>query len=346
MQETDDVVCVSLYLLQLCEGERSQELSKESLRWDAASSKLMDYRALHAFEKRNDRQRDAFSLNTTMAPPPDEGKRQKKSKLEKICELESTVKTLKEENRRLRKDLTALKASSGKQTPYSLDHSKSSLSTLSTTQSDVENVEKLKDVIKALKKVTVGQEMSLSSMRARAHQRRKELQEKDSKIGALQRQVLSLQKAMEGSGSDVQIRVKLSETQRMLYDKESENESLRDRLHESQALVKKLEAQAQHSLNASQHSCMTVESDAMKLRKQVAVKSERVVQLERELDALKDQLFEKQRIRTSSSNKHPPVNWQDSFAINAFDSNPFKSPGADADEDYYYESEEAEGDEW
>jgi len=281
------------------------------------------------------------------------GKKERKSKLDKICELEATLATSKEENRILRKELYALKVQLQSDTlplvpPFSHD-------------GDDEKT-KLKDAVRALRRVTVNQQKSLNSMRGKAAQRREELKTKDATIKSLESKVKCLQQAMNGGGldggaSETELRLQLSEMQRGYYEKETENSILKKELEASQskleASISQLEASisqldtsrsssgqkmydpmsggssnhsAQNSmmshasLNSSFASASTAftaaeslsaseMSDPGKLKKCLAEESNRVVKLERELEAAKEKIFDimqKQKGSLDSSAAHRP----------------------------------------
>lgn len=222
-----------------------------------------------------------------------------KTKMEKIAELEASLKVSREENRRLKKEMQK-KSSSGPNSlsgalaavggggaesehfphPSSLStggtgvgrrSSTSSQMTMGTTASTdsidhfgisnnnnaAVNVEKMKDALKALKRVTINQELSLQSLRAKASQRRNELEARDVTIAKLQKQVASLRKATgggSGSGSagassssapsnaDV-----IRRLQDGLMDEESKNVELTEKIQAAQARISSLERQLENA---------------------------------------------------------------------------------------------------
>ncbi|KAL7555636.1 hypothetical protein ACA910_020305 [Epithemia clementina (nom. ined.)] len=293
-----------------------------------------------------------------------------KSKLERIAELEATLKLSKEENRRLKKEAQR-RAASGASSSVSVGgesseffphpsaagrrSSASSQLTLGTTgsndsnsQSTAANVEKMRDALKALKRVTINQELSLQSLRAKASQRRSELEARDVTIAKLQKQVAALRKANGGGNVSSNASTASSNTadvvrrlQDGLMDEESKNVELTEMLQAAEAKNKSLERQLeqlsmggnsssslqnpppsplrmtpvfarQNSLaslksapamtgsstsgdNHSVASGSTTDFDVSKLKKELAKKSNRIVQLEYELEETKDELHQQQQ---------------------------------------------------
>lgn len=262
----------------------------------------------------------------------------KKTKLEKIAELESALKLAKEENRGLKKELHVLKGVT--------DPTSRSQRTTGAGLSDMMETTKMKDALKALKKVTINQEMSLQSLRAKASQRRKELQEKDVIIIKLQKEVTSMRKALktiEGGGN-------IRELQRAHFEAESKCMLLEDKLAESDlqlnALKKQLEINGSGSLRRtpSNHSLKSIESvttvtemDLSRMKKELATKGSRIIELENELEQIKDEMHEMKEKKMMTE-----AFGNDSFSI--FANDPFHSvhetsrgkPG----DDFYSDSEE------
>ncbi|KAL7555635.1 hypothetical protein ACA910_020305 [Epithemia clementina (nom. ined.)] len=303
-----------------------------------------------------------------------------KSKLERIAELEATLKLSKEENRRLKKEAQR-RAASGASSSVSVGgesseffphpsaagrrSSASSQLTLGTTgsndsnsQSTAANVEKMRDALKALKRVTINQELSLQSLRAKASQRRSELEARDVTIAKLQKQVAALRKANGGGNVSSNASTASSNTadvvrrlQDGLMDEESKNVELTEMLQAAEAKNKSLERQLeqlsmggnsssslqnpppsplrmtpvfarQNSLaslksapamtgsstsgdNHSVASGSTTDFDVSKLKKELAKKSNRIVQLEYELEETKDELHQvKQQLLRQRHKQH------------------------------------------
>lgn len=278
--------------------------------------------------------------------------RAKKSKLEKICELESSLKVLKEENRRLRKDLHTLKAGASESPRRQIENNVMNYKEM--------DIDKMKDALKALKSVTVNQERSLQSLRAKANQRRKELKEKDHMIATLQKQVKGLckvQKTLEGGDGENGIKAKVGEMQRALFEEETKNMKLSEKLEETEAQVKQLLKQLKSGAGSGDNSgrssrstdvsvSTTQEFDFTRMKKEVANKSNKINMLEMELEMVKDELHELKK-KSQGKNEFAAEfpEFDDGFGAfttgsgNAFSSDPF------ADDDGSY-SEEEEEDFW
>ena len=331
-----------------------------------------------------------------------------KSKMEKIAELEATLKVSKEENRRLKKQVHSLKRGSNnnhhhvpenQNTPFphwpssqpstngtSRRPSGSSQVTMATTASSMTSattdttttmttdVAKMKDALKALKRVTIQQELSLQSLRTKASQRRSELEARDLTIAKLQKQIAVLRRANgsnnnpnsnnsnNSNSADV-----IRRLQDGLMDEESKNVELTGRLQQTEAKVKSLEQQVDfmsgggnasasslpvpsspmrmtpvfkresslsslkstlqqqqpapmaggggvttnsdtQSVTSGSATTLSSEFDVSKLKKEVARKSNRIVQLEYELEETKDELHQvkQQLMRQRHKQSQPP----------------------------------------
>jgi len=179
----------------------------------------------------------------------------KKSKLEKIYELAASLKIEKEENRKLRSELTELRnsqsyfgsgsylhasnmSSDGKSLSLTSACSSATSSTKqsnssSNTAHDVEEHQKMNLALQALKRVTCNQERSLNSMRRKAKLRRDELKLKDSTIASLRRQLKDMQTALE-EADEHELRSKLSKTLQSLSSKRRECLNLKEELERFQ----------------------------------------------------------------------------------------------------------------
>ena len=336
-----------------------------------------------------------------------------KSKMEKIAELEATLKVSKEENRRLKKQVHSLKRGSNntnnnnhvpenQNTPFphwpssqpstngtSRRPSGSSQVTMATTASSMTSattdttttmttdVAKMKDALKALKRVTIQQELSLQSLRTKASQRRSELEARDLTIAKLQKQIAVLRRANgsnnnpnsnnsnNSNSADV-----IRRLQDGLMDEESKNVELTERLQQTEAKVKSLEQQVDfmsgggnasasslpvppspmrmtpvfkresslsslkstlqqqqqqqaaplaggggvttnsdtQSVTSGSATTLSSEFDVSKLKKELARKSNRIVQLEYELEETKDELHQvkQQLMRQRHKQSQPP----------------------------------------
>ena len=258
--------------------------------------------------------------------------RKKKSKLEKIAELESSLKLSKEENRRLKKEVHLLKSvgpsSNG---PMSPRHNKPSFNAFPSSSSSNNNnppffnndeMDKMKDALKALKRVSINQEMSLQALRAKASQRRQELEARDRQIHKLQRHIQSLQKQLQRSNTHApsDILQQCHALQEALHEKESTLVDVQDQLQEAHIRIKTLERNHSHQHNHhplerspsnsslksfgddGQSVSTAQEFDLSKLKKEIAKKSSKIVDLEYQLELVKDQLHEVKGMRNTNNN--------------------------------------------
>lgn len=218
--------------------------------------------------------------------------RPRKTKQEKIFELEARLKLAAEENSGLKKDIQKLRDGHGSSRSKNVD---------------VGDVDKMKDTLKAMKRVTVNQEMSLKTLRDKAQHRRKELKDKDAIIYSLQRQVRSLKKAMNGTGNDLE--EKLNEMQKACFEEESRSVELEELLGKSEQEVKRLQKQqdaggsrvglkrilSNGSLKSTESNSTAAEFDVARLKKELANKTNKIVKLEMQLEALNDELHDFQQ---------------------------------------------------
>jgi chromosome segregation ATPase len=223
--------------------------------------------------------------------------RPKKTKQEKIFELEARLKVAAEENSGLQKDIKKLRDG---------QHGSSNV--------DVGDAHRMKDALKALKRVTVNQEMGLKTLRDKAQLRRQELKDKDSKIYSLQRQVRSLKKAMNGSGNGLE--EKLDEMQRACFEEESRSVELEELLGKSELEVRRLQKQqdakglrgglkrvlSNGSLKSTESASTAAEFDVARLKKQLANKTNKIVQLEMQMEALNDEVHDFQQNEAAEKN--------------------------------------------
>ena len=110
------------------------------------------------------------------------------------------------------------------------------------------NEEKLKGALKALKRVTVKQEMSLKTLRSKAKQRRAEIEQKEQIIEELKDETTSLKKAhknLRGTGTDdvSALRVRLADLELQLARQEAGNEQQSKKLKESKEDITSLQSQ-------------------------------------------------------------------------------------------------------
>jgi chromosome segregation ATPase len=221
--------------------------------------------------------------------------KQKKSKLEKIYELQAANKSLKEENRTLRKQLHA--ASSG----ASLASSKVDGPVTSTEA-------KLLEAMRALKRVTVKQEMALNTIRQKASERRRQVDDRDRKIRALQQEIKTLEdanKARQALSSDTDIgglRNEVEDLQLKCAEQENRVKMLTLQLEASEDKARNLQKQLDSARNLMERAgsvrslkstdTAASEYDLARMRKELANKIERIVLLEFDLEMCRDELHE------------------------------------------------------
>jgi DNA repair exonuclease SbcCD ATPase subunit len=256
-----------------------------------------DTRSTHSRSSRSQMPEDTRSTHSSRSVRP------RKTKQEKIFELEARLKMAVEENSILKKNNQKLR--DGK--PGS---SRSS-------NVDIGDADKLKDALKAMKRVTVNQEMSLKTLRDKAQHRRKELKDKDSIIYTLQRQVRSLKKAINGTGNDLE--AKLNEMQKTCFEEESRSIELEEQLEKSEQEVRRLQKQqgaggsrgglkrilSNGSLKSTESNSTAAEFDVARLKKELANKTSKIVQLEMQLEALNDDLHDFQQSEAAGKDPFP-----------------------------------------
>jgi DNA repair exonuclease SbcCD ATPase subunit len=244
----------------------------------------------------------ALNMPDTISTHSSRSVRPRKTKQEKIFELEARLKVAAEENSGLKKNIQKLR-----------DGSSSSRS----KNVDMGDTDKMKDTLKAMKRVTVNQEMSLKTLRDKAQHRRKELKDKDSIIYSLQRQVRSLKKAIHGTGNDLE--EKLNEMQKTCFEEESRSVELEERLGKSEQEVRRLQKQqgtggargglkrilSNGSLKSTESNSTAAEFDVARLKKELANKTSKIVQLEMQLEALNDDMHDFQQHEAAGKDHFP-----------------------------------------
>jgi hypothetical protein len=297
-------------------------------------------------------------------------RRPRKTKLEKIAELEAEVKLTKEENLLYKKELHILKSADRQVGRKSSKHI------------DLGDIDKIKNALKSLKRVTIKQESSLQAMRSKANDRRRQLETKDKTIGSLQNELRSMaasMKSMERGKPDRRVQQRIRALEKESFEQESANAELRDQLVESESRVRQLERNPKsgridpfnfspsqnRNSSSSVHSGMSLQSSSMhsvstqseldlaKMKQELAKKSSRIVSLEYELETVKDQLVEMKRLAQNdgSFQGHESMNasFNASFNVMGEDgfpmappmgSDPFKTDPFTALEDKYFSDEE------
>jgi septal ring factor EnvC (AmiA/AmiB activator) len=279
-----------------------------------------------------------------MATQP-EGKK-RKTKLEKICELESSLKIQKEENRRLKKEIQILKASGKEDLSIASEWSKiSNTPSVGDGSSVGGGEEKLKDALRALKRVTVKQELSLKTFRAKAKQRRGEMEQKDQILEKMQKEIKALESAHEklrGSGTDDLsiLKARVADLELQLAKEETGKEEQSKKLKETTKDITSLRETLENVRGKPKRapSSMSVRSgdsvgssieDMAKLKRELANKLEKIATLEFDLEAARDEIFEMKQ-------KNQGVNFETAFPATA-------APGMD---DFFDDEDDDEDDFW
>lgn len=254
------------------------------------------------------------------------------SKDDKICQLKSELKISKEENVRLQKEIDRLKKarnSDGSSRSNNREKSTSASASTSTPTSATPNEEqrkKFREAMRALKKVTMNQEMVIRSMRKKAEQRRKELKQRDARIAALEQEIKSFEttkKVINKSNGDNDLRDKLQELQ-LNYDEAIRRKNdLEEMLDEKEIQMEAVQKQRNSLLtplhkqknpgdnnnfdtasvgSGSLQSVSTAgDFEIARLKTDLAKKSDKIVKLESDLEMVRDELYELQR-KSKSTN--------------------------------------------
>jgi chromosome segregation ATPase len=247
--------------------------------------------------------RPALNMPDTISTQSSRSVRPRKTKQERIFELEARLKVAAEENSGLKKDIQKLRDGHGSSRSKNIDTG---------------DADKMKDTVKAMKRVTVNQEMSLKTLRDKAQHRRKELKDKDSMIYSLQRQVRSLKKAIHGTGNDLE--QKLNEMQKTCFEEETRSIELEEQLGKSEQEVRRLKKQqgaggsrggglkrilSNGSLKSTESNSTAAEFDVARLKKELANKTNKIVQLEMQLEALNDEMHDFQQSGAAGKDHFP-----------------------------------------
>lgn len=270
-----------------------------------------------------------------MAVPP-ESNRKRKTKLEKIAELESKVKILNEENSRFRREIHSLK-STGVRDGVKV----AAFPEVSAGSSGSE--EKLKEAIRALKRVSVKQEVSLTALRSKARQRRAELDHKDKCIERLEEQLKAMEKAHErlkgnGTGDVGALRARLADLELKLAKEEAGKQEQSKELIASKEDVSTIRTQLDNlkgrmhrvssskSLRSTDSSNASSSEDLARLKRELAKKTEKIVILENDLEEARDEIFQlRKRKQTDASfpTTPAPAGADDFFSDNEDDEDEF-----------------------
>ena len=155
----------------------------------------------------------------------------KKSKLEKIFELEADLKFMQEENMRLREEMDG-------------NHG-GATSPTSSTASESSQLKKVKDAYISLRKVNISSEKALHKMRQHALVQKKELREQESVIGALKKQVESLEQTQEAltnsKSAEGTLQAQLGRLQQALFLETQKSAKRQQDLNERDDAIAKLQ---------------------------------------------------------------------------------------------------------
>ena len=291
--------------------------------------------------------RDITAAAASSKSSRDRVKKPKKTKSEKICELEGALKFQKEETKRLRAQIEL----GGKGISISSDHSKSD----SKNGNDASD-EKLKEAVRALKRVTVQQEMSLRTLRQKAKQRRAELLQKDAQIKHYQNQLTAYQTAQEKMETLKSENPDMAKLMMRIADLEltvaKQDSTHKEQLEESTKVTKSLKDQLEgltasprdpkppgrnvssRSLSSSQSSKASTVEDLNKMKRELAKKMETIAKLEFDLEAAQEEITELKQRQASA----PPVGFDNPFPVAVF-------PESE-DDDFFSENDDDDDDFW
>lgn len=225
------------------------------------------------------------------------------TKTEKIAELQGKLKLVQNENRMLKDEANKAEG---------LGSESSHHKGVSAKERD-----KLKEALRTLKRVTVKQEVSLATLRQKSKQRRQEIETKDKIIKKLQLENQAYRRAHErmkeesDQDDDVAaLKSKLADLQLRLANEENSKAEQSEKLREREAGISSLQAMLadakgrgvtrSHSSDShgqlSMMSDSTAGEDIAKLKKELAKRSEKITNLQHELDMCKDEIHDlKQR---------------------------------------------------
>jgi len=236
------------------------------------------------------------------------------TKTEKIAELQGKLKILQDENRDLKEEVETKKSSEGL-------NNGSNHRSVSAKERD-----KLKEALRTLKRVTVKQEVSLATLRQKSKERRQEIECKDKLIKRLELENEAFRKTHERMKNNTEddvsaLRSKLADLQLKLANEENTKAEQSEKLREREAGISSLQAMladargrgvvrttSSDSAGLSMMSDSTAGEDAAKLKKELAKRSEKITNLQHELDICKDEIHDlKQRNQFTHSFPTTPV---------------------------------------
>lgn len=249
--------------------------------------------------------------------------------MEKIAQLQGRLNLLTEENRKLKEGQNGSlydKLDLDSATTHSTDSISCAGKSVGTNRSGERD--KLKEALRALKRVTVKQEVSLSTLRQKSKQRRTEIEEQNVIIKELQQENEAYRQAHErmktNNSDDVsQLRSTIADLELKLAKEESLKEEQSKRLEEREAGISNLQArlanlsgrrEVKRNNSSGSHGVLSVMSDSTsgedvaRLKKELARKSEKITNLQHELEMCRDEVFDlKQRNQFSKAFPKTPA---------------------------------------
>jgi hypothetical protein len=231
------------------------------------------------------------------------------SKDEKICRLKSDLKVTLEENERLKKEMERLKQHKLLGEAGASPHRHG------------EQEAKFREAMRAMKKVTVSQEICIRTLRTKGKERNKNVKQRDVHIEQLEQKITSLEstaRLIKKSKGDAELHAKLSQLQVDYDTLVKRNNDLEEILDEKEAKVESLQKQRNsllplhnHSKNRRKDSSKKGDSDTesggsgsiqsistagdfdvARLKTELAQKTEKILRLQMDLEMVKDELYD------------------------------------------------------
>lgn len=286
------------------------------------------------------------------------------TKDEKIFQLKSSLKISKEENNRLKKEIERLRSALNRQKHHDGDTG----SVSNHSRGAPIDQKKFREAMRALKQVTVTQEKSIKALKIKSQQRRQEIKERDARIAKLEQTVKSLENAKEliknakhHKGGDLDLEQRFKKLM-VLYDEERQKnfdlEEMLD-LRESQmdtvqkqrnsllAPTLKRNVSDRHKSSDNSVSSGSVSTnadfDVVRLKTELAKKSEKINKLEMDLEIMRDELHESKRRSQGSAASLGGISafyGQNSFQVGGSING--EDDWTDAETDYESEFDESE----
>jgi len=186
---------------------------------------------------------------------------------------------------------------------------------------------KFREAGRAMKAVTVNQEMVIKTLKTKAQQRRKDIKQRDDYIAQLEQKIESFrttEKMLKKSKGDNDLSVKLKELQVACDKAQSRNSDLEEMLDEKDAqieaiqkkqksmLTPSLQAMKKHnkngdaasesgSLGSGQSGSTAGEFEVARLRKELAKKKDKIVKMEMDFEMMQDELYDLKQKRNNSN---------------------------------------------